>query len=107
MGLNENTKNNYFLKGSIDMIKKTVEVVITKEIEVEIDETKFDDKFMKEFNKHFYKMPTIEDHIKNLAEMKAREIYSGYNYFEGYGNLTHMNIKLCETREDVDSNFVD
>jgi len=86
-------------------MKKTVTVVIEKEIEVELDESKFDKTFLSEFRDSFYPFHTIEEHIKHLAQMKARglidrSLSSDGAFIEGYGRMRPMGIKLLELSED-------
>jgi len=73
-------------------MKKTVRV--TQIIEVEIDETKFDDEFLEEFRKSFYPFHTIEGHIGHLAQMYARGLIADGNFIEGYGKPEETGIKF-------------
>jgi len=71
-------------------MKKTVRVTI--DVEVTIDESKFDEKMMREFIEDFYNFPYIEDHIKFLAQLEARELAG--EFIEGYGNVSEYGIEL-------------
>jgi hypothetical protein len=77
------------------MVKFTIEV--TQTIEVELDETKFDEAFMEEFRESFYQFDTIEEHAEHLAQLHARGIveldsFSG-EFIEGHGPSKDMGIK--------------
>lgn len=71
-------------------MKREVEVCFV--VEVEIDETKFTEEWMKEFRKNFYPFYTLEDHIEHIAQLEAREILTPV-FVEGYGPLKSMGIK--------------
>lgn len=70
-------------------------VQVTQWVEVTLDESKFDEKFMSEFREYFYPFATIEDHYQHLAQMGARGLYDSYSPFiEGYGPPKDMGIKI-------------
>jgi hypothetical protein len=71
-------------------MKKTVEVRFF--VDVEVDETKFTEKWMKDFRESFYPLYSIDDHIKHIAQLEAREILTPV-FVEGYGPLKTMGIK--------------
>lgn len=71
-------------------------VQLTVEIEVEVDEEKFTPEFYKEFNSSIFFTDCIEDHIKQLAYVAAREEPGSDSFVEGYGKLSDMGIKLSE-----------
>lgn len=86
------------------MITKTVEV--TQTIQVSLDETKFDDKFMAEFRSYMYPFYSIDDHAKHLAQMEARGLIANVNdHIEGYGHIREMGISM--NLLDQDENIVD
>jgi hypothetical protein len=75
------------------MITKMVEV--THMVAVTLDETKFDDAFMREFRDCMYPFNTIEEHMKHLAIMYSRgHISFGHPLIEGYGYMNEMGIRL-------------
>jgi len=80
-------------------MKKTV--LVTQEVEVEIDESKFSPEFMKEFRESFYPFQTMDQHIEHLAQMEARGVIHNDNFIEGYGKPSDMGISIhidsCET----------
>ena len=80
-------------------MKRTV--IVTQEVEVEVDETKFSPEFMTEFRESFYPFQTIDKHIEHLAQMEARGVIHGDSFIEGYGNPRDMGISIriesCET----------
>jgi hypothetical protein len=78
-------------------MKRTVEVTIT--VEVEVDETKFTYAFMEEFRSSFYSFTTVEDHIQHIAQLEARSLLDA-DFTEGYGPLAEMGIKAKITDQD-------
>ena len=74
-------------------MKAVVEIVHT--FEVTVDETKFTDEFLEEFNSTMYYIEDIDGHIKNLACLAAYgNIDGSTNFVEGYGDLKEMGIKI-------------
>lgn len=83
---------------------KRFSVTVTQEVIVEIDETKFDEAFFKEFRESFYPFLTIEQHIEHLAQLGARGIISPFETFvEGYGQAADMGIRVRV--ENTESEF--
>ncbi len=82
------------------MITKTVQV--TFDVKVTVDETKFTPEFMGEFRNCFYPFDTLDDHIKHLAQLAAREFITGpYSFVEGYGYAEEMGISTeIESQEE-------
>lgn len=70
------------------------DVDITQTIRVTIDETKFNESFMKEFREVYYNFMTISDHIKHLAQLYSRGVVSNDDFIEGYGLTDDMGIKF-------------
>jgi hypothetical protein len=70
-------------------MKKTVEVTFS--IDVEIDETKFTDKFLQNFSHYFHELDNVDEHIGNIAILHARDRLDEFT--EGYGELSSMGIK--------------
>lgn len=71
-------------------------IMVEQEIEVEVDESKFDEKFMEEFRKSFYQLDDIEDHMMHIAQLQARGIIDLSiipEFIEGYGPSQDMGIK--------------
>ncbi len=83
-------------------MKKLVEV--KQYVEVEIDETKFTEDFMKEFRNVFYNFHDIEDHIMHLAQLHCRGIADNYSFIEGYGEAKEMGIKFNIT--DLETSII-
>lgn len=52
------------------------------EYEVEIDETKIDEKWMEGFRSYMYPFHDYEEHAEHLAQLRAR---NGEGFYEGYG----------------------
>jgi hypothetical protein len=65
--------------------------VVVFEVEIEIDEAKFDKAFMAEFSESFFPFFDIEDHVKHLAQLQARELLDDFT--EGYGTIKDMGIR--------------
>lgn len=74
----------------------TKQIEVTQVIEVTIDESKFDEEFMAEFDAHFFPGYDLNDHFKHLAQLFARGICDGDfdNFIEGYGVATDMGIRF-------------
>lgn len=73
------------------MATRTVEV--RQLITVCIDETKFDEGFMRDFRKSMYPFSTLMDHIEHLAQLRARGLVDEFTTFiEGYGPPQEMGI---------------
>lgn len=81
------------------MKKFTVEV--RQIVEVELDETKFDEAFMEEFCDSFYPFMTLADHAEHIAQLQARGVYdldyTETQFVEGYGAAIDMGIKARVT----------
>ncbi len=60
-------------------------------VEIELDESKFDEAFMSEFRKHYYDFDEFKDHVEHLAQLEARDLLVGF--VEGYGPIESMGIK--------------
>lgn len=81
---------------------KTFTVEVTQTVTVTLDETKFDETFMKEFRESFYQFDTLEEHAEHLAQLEARGLVDDYEPFiEGYGPAEDMGIKLKAGRTDM------
>jgi len=89
------------------MKKFTVEVVQT--VEIQIDETKLDEKFMQEFRDSFYQFDTIEDHAEHLGQLACRGLINTYSDFiEGYGPPADMKIKIGDPFDnDIETEIVE
>lgn len=74
---------------------KKFSVTVTQEVIVELDETKFDEKFFIEFRESYYNFLTLEQHIEHLAQLGARGLISMIDPFiEGYGPAKDMGIEV-------------
>jgi hypothetical protein len=81
------------------MAKKTV--VVTQEIEIEYDEARFSPEWMKNFREYMYPFQTVEDHLKHLAQLKARGFLECSDpWVEGYGHLPAMRITLKQIDQE-------
>ena len=81
-------------------------VRIVTEVSVTLDEEKFDNVFMEDFNANFYEFDTIEEHYEHLAELYARGVIDGTDFIEGYGMPDEMGI-IFNNIEVVESEIVD
>lgn len=70
-------------------MKKTIEVKFY--VDVEIDEEKFTPGFMENYRKDFYQFNDVSDHMRHIAQLKARELLMPF--VEGYGPITEFGIK--------------
>lgn len=85
----------------------TKKVLVSIEVDVVIDESKFDKDFMREFKKSMYDFSNIEDHIKHLATLKATGCIGDFGSFiEGYGPHLDMGISFSH-RSVVDCEIVE
>lgn len=80
-------------------------VDVTQTVEVELDESKFDEAFMAEFRDSFYPFYDLRDHAEHIAQLQARGIvdlagYSG-EFVEGYGPSKDMGIKARVIDTDI------
>lgn len=85
------------------MITKTVHVTIS--VPVTVDETKFTEGFLAEYRESFYPWMSIDDHLKHLAQMYARELISGYDpeeFVEGYGPLSEFGVTFGRTQQETE-----
>jgi hypothetical protein len=72
-------------------------ITVTQTIEVQVDETKFNQEFMEEFQAIFYPFKTIDEHLKHLAQLYARGLNDNGDFIEGYGYADDMGIKFRNT----------
>jgi len=72
-------------------------VIVEQEVEIELDEAKFDDAFMQEFRDGFYPFYELADHVEHIAQLQARGVIDAGSYtvefIEGYGPSKDMGIK--------------
>jgi hypothetical protein len=83
-------------------MKKYTATVIIK-VELELDETKFDEAFMAEFRESFYQYHELDEHVAHLAQLEARGLLD--NFTEGYGEIDEFGIKARQADwwvEDVE-----
>lgn len=66
-------------------------VELSFQVEVEIDPTKFDEAFLREFRESFYQFHTVERHIEHLAQLEARGLLEDFT--EGYGPIKDFGIE--------------
>jgi hypothetical protein len=72
------------------MKKFRVEVTLTSEYEIEIDDDLLGDDFLAHFHRYFADFETWEEHARYIATQKAR----GFDFIEGYG-APLVNGKKC------------
>jgi hypothetical protein len=82
-------------------MKQKYDVTFTISVELEIDKSKFDEAFMKEFREGFYDFDTLDEHVAHLAQLYLRGINDDRDFIEGYGEAEEMGIKF------LDYTFVD
>jgi hypothetical protein len=74
-----------------------LKVIVSQDIEVEVDESKFTPEFMEEFRRSFYDFHTVEDHVCHLAQLYARGLINEFNpnhFIEGYGPIKNWSLKF-------------
>lgn len=69
-------------------MKKTFEVVFV--VDVEVDEEKFTDEFIRSFKSSFYDFSSLSDHMEHIAKLEARGMLMPFT--EGYGAINDMGI---------------
>lgn len=77
----------------------------TKEVQVTIDETKFDAEFFRQFDESmFYVGEDLDEHMQNLAEKYVNGDAQGWedDFLEGYGPLKDMGVKFKELSSDTE-----
>ena len=79
-------------------------VAVTQIIKVTIDESKFDEAFMKEFRESFYDFTTLNHHIEHLGQLHARGMAFNTGFIEGYGPAEDMGIKFVEDIVEAEIN---
>lgn len=73
-------------------MKKIVQVI--QNVEVELDETKFDERFLAAYREDFYDFHRIDDHFMHIGQLAARGIADSFSSFiEGYGPPEDFGIK--------------
>lgn len=78
------------------MMAKKFTVEVQQIVEVELDETKFDEGFMQEFRDSFYNFDTLAEHAEHIAQLQARglaDLEFGSQFVEGYGPSSDMGIR--------------
>ena len=82
----------------------TKTVVVTMYVPVTVDETKFDEAFLSEFRDQFYDFDGVDDHLRHLAQLSAREIigYGPDEFIEGYGVAKDMGISFGRTEMETE-----
>lgn len=70
------------------------QVQVTQIVEVTINEDKFDEEFMAEFDAHFFPGYDLDDHMKHLGQLFARGISDDRDFIEGYGPAADMGIRF-------------
>jgi hypothetical protein len=79
---------------------KTYTVEVHQTIKVTVDESKFDDAFMREFRESFFPFDTIDEHVEHLAQLEARGIAD--DFIEGYGPAKDMGISLVQVNWETE-----
>lgn len=79
------------------------EVTVARTVHVEIDETKFTEEFLKEFNNYISSsIEDIDGHIEHLALAFAAGRVDNDQFIEGYGPTKDFGIKFKEIGDEVD-----
>ena len=85
------------------MTIKKINVIVTQEVEVELDDSKITAEFNKVFSECFWETNSLRDHAKHLAQLEARSLIGLDRYVEGYGDLQEMNIntRIIDTEIEI------
>ena len=83
-------------------------VQVSQVVKVTVDEAKFTPEFMAEFQRDFFPLQTVDDHIEHLAQMYARGVISDFpgDFIEGYGPAKDMGIAFAEEPYSVEPEIV-
>lgn len=79
-------------------------LLVTQEIVVSIDTSKFTEEFMEEFRASFYPFMSVGDHMEHIAQLAARGIWSE-EFVEGYGKPSELGIGVEVDDEMMDIDF--
>ena len=79
---------------------KRYTATVVFDIEIELDESKFDEAFLGEFRESFYNFQDIEDHVMHIAQLEARGLLQDFT--EGYGPIADMGINARTIGWNVD-----
>jgi hypothetical protein len=81
-------------------------VIVTQELEVELDASKFDDDFMAEFRGSFFQLHGLIEHAEHIGQMYARgiiDLSDRREFVEGYGPADEMGITAQLLHIDVEA----
>lgn len=83
-------------------MSKWKKVIVTQQVKIKVDKSKFTDEFMEEFSRYFYDFQTIDDHIKNLARVYLQngELPA---FIEGYGDPNEYGIEVTNGPCEIES----
>jgi hypothetical protein len=75
---------------------KTFTAMVYIKVEVQLDETKFDEAFLEEFRDSFYQYHDLDEHVAHIAQLEARGLLD--NFTEGYGEIADfgINARQCD-----------
>ena len=73
---------------------KDFKVIVTSEVYVSIDETKWSDENLKSWAEVFYPFLDLKDHAKHIAQLAARGLASDDQFVEGYGVIKEAGITV-------------
>ena len=82
------------------MIKKTV--TVTQTVEVEVDESLLNTSFMRDFSSYMFDLD-FDGHVEHLAQLAARGLIQSKDEFvEGYGKISDMGISVRVVDADTE-----
>lgn len=73
---------------------KGFKVLVTSEVYVSIDETKWSDENLKSWAEVFYPFEDLSEHAKHIAQLAVRGLASDDQFVEGYGELKDSGISV-------------
>ncbi len=68
-------------------------VTVTQVVEVELDDSKLNDEFNRNFSSFMWPVENLEGHALHIAQMEARGLIGWHKHLEGYGDLRNLNCK--------------
>lgn len=80
-------------------------VDVTLTVLVKLDDEKLNAEFNEEFQKYMWKIDSIEDHAKYLAQLAARGLIEYRNFVEGYGDLKELgcSVEITDQSEECEA----
>ena len=88
------------------MAIKKFKVTVTQIVEVELDDSKLNDDFNKEFSATMWDVDCLQDHANHIGQMEARDLIGSDGFLEGYGDLKKLNCKAQVVDQHEESELI-